>query len=95
MESKAILQDIDWRTAFTGSHSSRRMAKTVLMFNICAIVFLVSMVSILLLGMLNMSDVIIMWKDILIQHFVLSMVLVAVFFFSTEPVLEVVKRSTK
>lgn len=83
---------------FAVFHSSRRTAKTALMFNICAIVFFVSMVSILLLGVLNMNDVIIMWKDVLIQNFVLSMVLVVVFFFTTfirEPVLEVAKRNAK
>lgn len=79
-------------------HSSRRTPLLPVMFNLFAVVLFVAMVSILLLGVVNMDDVLMMWKDVLLQNFVLSVIVFVMFVLTTfikEPVLEVAKRSSK
>ena len=79
-------------------NSSRRTPLLPVMFNLFAVVLFVAMASTLLLGVANMEDVLVMWKDVLIQNFVLSMIVFVMFILTTfirEPVLEVAKRNLK
>ncbi len=68
---------------FAVFNSSRRTPFITLAFNLCTVLFFIGMIFFLSIGVAAYDDVVAMWKEVLIQNFVFSIVVVVGFVVST------------